>query len=135
MEQALKLKALSALVLHLHGRLQRTLPKCDAENQPKFKRPLGSRRRVQHCATQPEVQPYAAISLILEALTRAAAQKLPVVISSETVLREALCGVVFRRCAEDGEDERDAAADGLGAVEFGGGGQEYLLGAGRGGSP
>src|SRR5271156_127138 len=132
MEQALKLKALFALVLHLHGRLQRALPKRDAENQPKFKRPLGSRRLIQHCATQPKVQPYAAIRLFLEALTRATAQKLPVVISSETVLREILCSVVFRRCAKDGKDERDAAADGLGTVKFGGGGQEYLLGASRG---
>jgi len=38
-------------------------------------------------------------------------------------------GGVSRGGAEDGEDEGDAAADGLGAVELGGGGEPELLGA------
>lgn len=98
-------------------------------NQIKLIRPLPPRLGIQPRRRQPKIQLGAQIHHPHPArtLTRALAQKLPSRAAREPVLRQL---DARRRRPEEREDERDAAAHGLGAVERRRGREPELFGAG-----
>ncbi|KAL2112535.1 hypothetical protein VUR80DRAFT_7273 [Thermomyces stellatus] len=119
MQERLHLKRIIALVAHNQARPEAPRRQRDAVHKPEVVPPLLLPVGRQRLAREAKVEFHAA-----RPLARALAQELPPHVPREAVLRQ-LAPRGGR--PEDGEDERDAAADGLGAVEGGGGGEEEVL--------
>lgn len=107
-------------------RLQFPLAQSDTVYESEVIRPLLLVRLVQKFTAQTKVQ-FDTVVRLAQTLAATLSQELPVTVSGESVLREVPRGVGFGRRAKDGEDEWDAAADGLGAVEDRGTGEEQLF--------
>lgn len=127
MQQRLELKSLVPLIANNKARPKAPRRQRNAVHQPELEPPLLPPLLPQRLARQPKVKLH---RLRRVPLARALPQELPLDVPREPVLGELAAG---RGRAEDGEDEGDAAADGLGAVEGGGGGDEEVLARGGGG--
>lgn len=129
MEEALELKCLISLVLHVQLTFQLALSQRDAVDKPKLVWPLLLHRSIQHRPAQAKVQLDTVVRLAAQTFTAALAQELPETVSRKAMLRELAGGMGLGGWSEYREDQGDPATNGLGSIEGRGVGEEQLFGA------